>query len=477
MSRWLVIGAVVLALLLAALVFYPSGSAKPGHGPNAPAAEASEPALLTPPSQVDAVEITWTTKNGATEGVPETQRLVRGPLPDTWLREWTDANGVQRRWPAEGNRVRGGIRLLHETQVVADATPLNDQETEGRIVVHAGNQQEVIALSRTSLDGKRRATRLVSGAKARGFLLPDQVATLFDAAAIGEWLQRGTFPPSPEQPARITLTRGDNSISLGRVSSNWSLRSPLVSGVNRAKMSELILGLQTFTISRITESLVVPASPAMVTIQAEFDRPIVDGENVRRAAVRYTAEAWPGTSARSRELPARARVEQIDLTTGSVTPLWGPVEGVVSTEAIAAAMPELTDLLGRFTLTTAAADVTRVSLTLPQSGPVVWTRSGDRWSRDEVPLVGAELAAFKELLTLMSEAPADSVSLTDSPSGAACDIVVGDAPPVSLSLRLTDASGNPGSRVLVISTSRVQRSYDLGSHAALKAWLTRLLPA
>lgn len=468
MSRWMVIGAVILALALAALVFLPRGSStKVSTNAGNPIPGNAEPILMMSPAAVDEIQITW----GDT-----TQRLVRGPLPDTWLREWTDSSGTLRRWPVAPTRVRGGIRLLHESLVSFDAPPLNPSEVSGTLVFKSGGQSESLLLTASSLDGRRHATH-VSARGPRGCLLPDQIATLFDRAAVGEWLERGIFPGLATPVGSVTLTHNNQSIQLGRVANSWSLRAPFVSTVETARMNDILLALETFTISRVTETLQAPTTEPTAVIQADVNRPIIDGESTHRTVVRYLLRSWPATDDRTREVPARASVELVDLANDQITTLWGPVDGVISIESVAAAIPPLTDLLGRRCLDVVAADITE--LQFGNAAAFHTFKSGGRWTTSTAPLVGAENDALTQLLKLLCDERADSVKVVEiepQESGTSVALTSEGGRRMELRLRLVNSEGKPGTQVLFVRTPRVDRGYDLSQRPVLRAWLVGLLP-
>lgn len=463
----MVIGAVVLAIALAALVFMPR-SAPPGPagtgGSGAPLK--SEPILSISPSAIEQIQITW----GAS-----TQRIIRGPLPDTWLREWTDASNTIRRWPVAPSRVRGGLRLLHETTAPFDVPPLDANQIAGTIRFDTGKQSELLQLANASLDGRRHATR-TSGSTMRGCLIPDQIATLFDRSAVGEWLERSIFPGITTPVARVTLKKASGTIELGRVASTWSLRAPFVSTIETARMNDVLLALETFTISRVTESLQPPTTEPTELVQAEVSRPTVDGDTTRRAVVRYSLHSWPAPDDRTREVPARALVELVDLETGSTTPLWGPVDGVVSIESVAAANVPLTELLGRRCLNIAPADIAEVRI--EQTPAFSATRSGDRWATPSAPIIGAELDALSQFLKLLCDDRADSVRIVSAQdlAGTPSTVTPDGGSPINLRLRLVGSDGGDGTQVLFVRTVGVERGYDLSQRPTLRAWLVSHLP-
>lgn len=464
----MVIGAVILALALAALVFAPRTAPtgkQPGVG--SPTASKTEPILSLAPASIEEIQITWG---------PTTQRLVRGPLPDTWLREWTDGIGMARRWPVAPSRVRGGVRLLHEFLVTFDAPTLQPGDVGGTLVFRSGGKSESLQLASTSLDGRRHATQ-VTQASSRGCLIPDQIATLFDKSSVGEWLERGIFPGLATPVARVMLTQHGKTVQLGRVANSWSLRAPFVSTVESARMNDVLLALETFTISKVTETLQAPTTEPSALIQAEVSRPTIDGNSTRRAVVRYSLRSWPAPDERTREVPARAIVELVDLENDEVTTLWGPVDGVVSIESVAAAIPPLTELLGRRCLNVVAADIAEVRFENVTAFHA--TKSGDRWSTKTAPIVGSELDALTQFLKLLCDERADAVKVVadgDQPSGTAVTITPGGAQPIDVHLRLVDNDGKPGTQVLFVRTAGVDRGYDLSQRPALRAWLVGLLP-
>jgi|GEM_PF-6985154 len=499
MSKWLVIGAVLLAIVLAGLTFWPAGATRDrasGGNTDGESGVAGTPILESSPSRVEAMAVQWRDHPGA-----GSSRVVRGPLPEVWLSVWTDDAGVERRWPVAATSVRGALRLLHETRVLMDGPPLAERDRAAMIEISAPgrgndfqNSVQKIWLTRTPLDGKRRASTQMPGTPEVGFLMSEQIASLFEPGAMSEWLERGIFPPAATPVGRIELTRGGATVVLGRVAQMWSVRSPLVSGANRAKVNEVLLALQTFTISRITDSIEVPTTPPIAVINAEMDRPSVDGDKVTRGAIRYRVEMWAGASERAGEIPARATVERIDIESGSAMAMWGPVQGVVSVESLAAAMPPIGDLLGRQSLHVPTADVRGVRFSVALGGAMgespsqaivrEWTKQGDRWKAGETPLVGAELENLSRWLALLCETPAETVKVLSevASDGAAWEISMGASDAASgvvatLRMKLVGADGGEGDAVLLVRAGRVERGYDVSTNAALRAWLTGMLPS
>jgi hypothetical protein len=242
-------------------------------------------------------------------------------------------------------------------------------------------------------------------------------------------------------------------------------------------MNDVLLALETFTISRVTETLQPPSTEPTAVIQAEVRRPTIDGNSIQRAIVRYSLKSWPAPDERAREVPARAIVEFVNLENDEVTTLWGPVDGVVSVESVAAAMPPLNELIGRRCLNAAAADIAEVRFENVTAFHA--TRSGDRWSTQTAPIVGSELDALTQFLKLLCDERADAVKVAadgDQPPGTAVVITPDGVHPIDVHLRLVDNEGKPGTQVLFVRTAGVDRGYDLSQRPALRAWLVGLLP-
>lgn len=392
MSKTVVIGALILAAVLAGLALLVAGRERP--------APVRGPILSIDPARVTEVRVD--------RGGGRIEAARRGADPGQWDIV-AAGSGVQRTWPADPTRVRAALRILSTLEFVRPAEGNDRPGAEATPVVIGidGGTARTLKISGRSLAGQALASVVGPGRNETAGWIGTDVRDMLVTSGPLQWRDAAALAVGPEV-SRVSLQGATSSVSLGRVQGTWALREPIQEPAEPEAVAKLTTALGAVLITDFLDQGPPPIEqtgldhPAAV-LKVETDVRDAEGGPSRTITQVLRAGRPAGIGGKSVYAAVeRAGVERI------VT---------ITADSLAAINTQPASYIAKRAVRAAAADVGEVRVQPAGVGaaPAVFKRTLDGWAvtsgETQTPAPPADAQRTVALLDLLTQTPAQAVFL------------------------------------------------------------------